>query len=402
MPWNTSDAVAQRRAFVNAALRRTESFAALCRRFGISRQVGYRWRDRFLKEGEQGLQDRPRVAQRPRGRAGRQRWEAAVLKLRRRQPLWGPRKLRAELRRQARRAQLPSERTIARWLCAHDLVRAPRRRSLRGPAVQPPARTVARRVHAVWTIDFKGDIRTGDGMRLRPLTVRDQFSRYLLMVRVLPQTTGEAVRAALRECFGRYGLPRVIRVDNGPPFGRTGALGLSKLSAWWLRLGIQVEFSRRGCPQDNGAHEQMHRVMKAHTARPPAATAEQQLRRLQNFRRYYNERRPHEALGQRTPAQVFRPNTRLYAEPRPLRYPAQMQTVVLAENGKLFWLGRQRRIGEAFAGELLGLKPQQAASARPREEVIAVYWGRQLIGELHAHDQTDLRPAYWVQSGKSR
>jgi hypothetical protein len=252
----------------------------------------------------------------------------------------------------------------------------------------------------VWTVDFKGHFRTGDGVYCRPLTVRDLFSRYLLLAEPIRRVTTEAVRQEMLACFRQHGLPRVIRVDNGAPFAGVGALGLLRLSAWWWRLGIQVEFTRPGKPQDNGAHEQMHRVLHAATACPAAASWAAQRRRLRAFCRWYNERRPHEALQQRPPAALYRASPRRYAPPKPLRYPAAWRTLVVGANGKIYWAGRQRRIGQAFAHECIGLKPRRRPGVAS-EEVMDVYWGRQLIGALHASDATDLRAAFWKKSPKS-
>ena len=227
------------------------------------------------------------------------------------------------------------------------------------------------------------------------MTIRDSFSRYLLLARPMRVVTADAVRQVMTRCFRRHGLPRVIRVDNGSPFAGLGALGLSSLSAWWWRLGIQVEFTRRGKPQDNGAHEQMHRVLKAETAQPPAATWAGQVRRLQKFCRYYNEQRPHAGLGERTPSEFYRPNPRAYAVPKPLRYPSTWPTYLVGANGKIYWGGRQRRVGDAFAREWIALKDVAVSRQKPAGEVVEVHWGKQLIGELHLHDHTDVRPAYW-------
>jgi hypothetical protein len=243
-------------------------------------------------------------------------------------------------------------------------------------------------------VDFKGDLKTRDGQRHKVLTIRDLFSRYLLCLTPMSETTTDAVRRVMQRCFQRHGLPRVIRVDNGPPFGGWGALGLSRLSVWWSRLGIQVEFIRRGCPQDNGAHEQMHRVLQAEVATPAAASRTALVARLRRFQQDYNELRPHAALGQRRPADLWRPNRRRYRVPAPLYSPPGAQPVCLGSHGKIYWQGRQRRIGEAFAGELLWLR-EKPASTRRHGKIAEVFWGRQLIGELHASDLTDLRPAVW-------
>lgn len=327
--------------------------------------------------------------------ARRGRWQEAILELRRRHPHWGPKKLRVLLQRQQRGAQLPSERTIARLLLAGGFVGRRKQRSRSGPRVEALERTEAARCNTVWTVDFKGHFRTGDGALCRPLTVRDLFSRYVLMSEHVPQPSEAVVRQAMIPCFQRYGLPRVIRVDNGSPFAGVGALNLSALSVWWLRLGIRVEFTRRGKPQDNGAHEQMHRILKQATARPPAANLQEQERRMREFCQEYNEIRPHEGLGQRTPSEVYRKSPRGYRELERLRYPANWITRRASRNGVIKWAGRPRLVGRAFIHEYLGLKPKKALGADEINDVVHVYLGPQLIGEIHRHDLAGMRPARW-------
>jgi hypothetical protein len=219
------------------------------------------------------------------------------------------------------------------------------------------------------------------------LTVRDQASRFVLVVRAVRQPSERIVRRVLTGLFRRYGLPRTIRVDNGPPFGGCGALGLSCLSVWCMRLGLRVEFSRPACPQDNGAHEQMHRVLKAETAQPPAANTRAQQRRFVRWCRTYDYCRPHAALDQQTPATPYCPSPRPWPDRLPAwRYPADWSVLHLAANGRAWWADRQRFIGRAFVGERLGLRPRAHG-------VVEVYLGPPLIGTLHPRDLAGLRPA---------
>ena len=383
MPWNITDKEDSRRRFVDAVLARCGSFAALCRAHGISRQCGYKWWRRFQRDGRRGLQERTRGP--GRYRRLRARWWARLAAWRRRHPTWGPLKLRTQLCLQGTRP--PSARTLGRWLASAGLVRRCPRRARPGPLVPAPSPWPARRATDVWTIDFKGRFRTGDGARCEPLTVRDQASRFVLVVRAVRQPSERTVRRVLTGLFRRRGLPLTIRADNGSPFGGGGALGLSRLSVWWLRLGLRVEFSRPACPQDNGAHEQMHRVLKAETARPPAANARAQQRRFARWCRIYNHHRPHAALAQQTPASRYRPSPRPWRARRPAwRYPAGWTVLQLAANGRAWWAGRQRFIGRAFAGERLGLRPRAHG-------IVEVYLGPYLIGTLHPGDLAGLRPA---------
>jgi transposase InsO family protein len=252
---------------------------------------------------------------------------------------------------------------------------------------------MGRGVHApkasneVWTIDFKGWFRTGDGKRCEPLTVRDLFSRYVLAVVLLPNQSDAAVRRAMVQIFRRYGLPKIIRVDNGAPFGGKGALGLSRLSVWWLRLGIVVEFVRPAHPEDNGAHEQMHRVLRADVAKPPAPSVAAQKRRLRAWIRCYNHVRPHEALGQRVPAKIYWPSNRLMpVQLSPVEYTCGWQRRRVRNRGHIKWHGRERFIGRAFVGQRVGLKTVA-------DGVHEVYFQQQLIGLLYARDLSGMRPA---------
>ena len=384
MPWETKDAQKLKWNLVQARLVRRETMSALCRRFGISRQCGYRWWARFAREGRRGLEEgshRTAAAEQL-----QRRWKARVLALRRRQRTWGPRKLRWTLAAWFPRGPYPAERTIGRWLREAGHTQRRVRHSRRGPRETPPPAAAAVAPNDVWTVDFKGPFRTGDGRRVLPLTVRDLATRCILAVRHVPRADERSARAVLRRVFRRYGLPRVVRVDNGTPFGGTGARGLTTLSVWWLQLGIQVEFIRPGCPQDNGAHEQMHRVLKSATATPPAPNVVAQQRRFDRWRQHYNWHRPHEALGLQVPAKAYQPSARRWsATPPESDYPAGYTSLRLDAKGRCHWAGRQRHVGRAFVGQTLGLLRRQT-------DVTDVYLGPYLLGQLHHCDSAGLRP----------
>jgi hypothetical protein len=249
--------------------------------------------------------------------------------------------------------------------------------------------TVATAPNHVWTADFKGWFRTCNGQRVEPLTIRDLFSRYVLRIRLLPDQRWQPVKTVFAGLFQQYGLPRVIRTDNGGPFASTGPAGLSRLSVWWTKLGIQVEFIRPGHPEENGAHEQMHRVFKAETTRPPAPTRQGQQHRTTSWVRTYNHLRPHEALRQEVPASRYRKSSRRLArQPHVWNYPAGWSQRQVRSNGEIRWRGRRRFVGEAFVRQRLGLKPLST-------EVQAVYFGSLLIGHLHDDDPGAMRPAVY-------
>lgn len=387
MSWLAGSLLSTRERFVLAALAEREPFAQLCRRFHIARSTGYKWQRRFRLQGRVGLRDRSRRPHRsPRLLA--RRWQTALRRLRRRHPTWGPRKLHARLRRLHPRVRLPVPRTLTRWLRRLKLVPTRPRHQRQGPRLPPLRRTVARSPNDVWTIDFKGWFRTGDGVRVEPLTVRDLKSRFLLDIRLLPNQSDAHARRALARVFGRHGLPKVIRVDNGAPFGGCGPRGLSRLSVWWRRLGIRVEFGRPAHPEDNAAHEQMHGVYQTEIADRPAGHPSAQQRRSDRWRASYNQLRPHEALGLRPPAEYHRRSPRRLPERLPAWiYPLAWCQRRVNSDGRLYWQGRQRFIGRAFGGEIIGLHRRQAG-------VWKIFLGSDLLGLLYQQDRSpSLRPA---------
>jgi len=384
MSWKELSSFVRRLQFVKSALKAQQSMSQLCRRFGLSRKSGYKWVARFQQEGPRGLRDRGCRPHRSPRRTSSE-WLVRIRRLRRRYRSWGARKLGARLHKEYPDQAVPRARTIGKWLRRMKLSRRQRRHGPRGPWIRPGGLTVARRSNQVWTVDFKGWFRTGDGRRVEPLTVRDGFSRYLLTVRLLKDQSWRPVCRVFLHLFRVNGYPAVIRVDNGSCFGSTGPAGLTRLSAWWTALGIRVEFIAPGHPEQNGAHEQMHRVFKAETTRPPSCHRRAQQRRTERWVKIYNRIRPHEALGQRAPAEVYRPQggpTRRVL----LSYRQGWAVRRVRSNGEIKWQGRKRFVGEAFVGYPVGLK-----SASPgRWEV---YFARLLIGELWGSDRGGMRPA---------
>lgn len=393
MTWKKLSCVIRRLRFVKLASQAQRSMTQLCRQFGYSRRVGYKWIKRFERDGLRGLKDqstRPRCCPTQIS----QKWLRRIRRLHRRHRSWGSRKLAARLYLEYRSDRAPAVRTISRWLKRMGLNRRVRRRSRRGPQLKRQPLTVAQRNNQVWTVDFKGWFRTQDGRRVEPLTVRDLFSRYLLSIRLLKDQSWEPVRREFLRLFGRYGYPEVIRVDNGGPFGSNGPAGLSRLSAWWTALGIAVEFIAPGHPEQNGGHEQMHRVFKAETTRPTSQHLRAQQRRTDRWKKTYNRVRPHEALGQRTPAEIYHPG-RIGRRLAKLRYRAQLSVRRVRSNGQIKWNGKKRFVGEAFVGYPVGLQQPRAGKGR-------VYFANLLIGEIWETDQGGMRPARQVRRSGSR
>jgi transposase InsO family protein len=368
--------------FIGAVQAGSLPFATVCRQFHLHRSTGYRYWRRFQQHGPAGLAPRSR-APLCHGRARSAHWRVRLRELRQQHPHWGPKKLQTLLPPRTR----PSVATLGRWLRQLGLSGRRRARPRRGPLLPAPPLTVPRRSNDVWTVDFKGSFLTGDGSRVHPLTVRDLFSRYVLCVRAWPHQRQEPVRRVFARLFARHGRPQVIRCDHGVPWASSGPLGLSGLSVWWWRLGIRVEFTGKGRPDQNAAHEQHHRVLKAETALPPAARPQGQQRRFDRWRSDYNHRRPHEALGQRAPARKYRPRPGspvcLAAEPS---YRAAEAVRRVHPNGEIVWEGRRRFVGDALAGQPVGLY-------RLSQGVWSVRFLHLELGHLHRTDAGAMRPA---------
>lgn len=338
-----------RRQFVLAAVAPGANVSELCREFGISRTHGYKWIRRFKAEGEAGLKSRSRRPISPSGISGEM--VMRIVELRHQHPKWGPKKLRQLLLNAGAAGDVPSVKTVARVLDRVGLprIRKPRRR-LR-IVVRESQELDVNGPNDVWTVDFKGWWRTLNRRRFEPLTVRDAFSRFLLCLEMLGSTKAVDAKAAFEELFERYGLPKVIRVDNGSPFGCTSApAGLTGLSAWWTSLGIRVSFSRPAHPQDNGAHERMHVDVAAELEADPSACLAAQQRAADDWRKEFNEIRPHEAISMRTPAQLYRRSSRPYRGVRPPAYPRNWAVRRVTSHGCVRYAGKSIFITESIRG----------------------------------------------------
>ncbi len=354
MPWKETCAMDERIGFVSACVASEEPVTAVCARFGISRKTGYKWLARYRAAGPAGLAERPRRPQRL-ARAIDPETALAIIDLRLCRPRWGPKKLRARLQLDHPEQTWPAASTIGDLLRRHDLV-SPRRRRRRAMAEDRPL-TPASQPGSVWAADLKGWFRTGGGKRCEPLTVSDLASRYLLCCRHVGGTTAAELQPVFEALFKEHGLPRVMRVDNGPPFSAPRGLGgLSRLSVWWLKLGIRPERIAPGRPDQNGRHERLHRTLHEETADPPASSLAAQQRRFDRFRLDYNLIRPHEALAQRPPAQVYAPSPRRW--PAVLLEPAYDADAVVrkvSEQGTIRWQGEHVHVSRALAGEAVAL-----------------------------------------------
>jgi len=292
MPWKETCAMEERMRFVLAAKEAGAVMSQLCAEFGVSRTTGYKWLAQYDAEGVEGLKDRSR-APHWHGRAHDAELVAAVLALHDRYG-WGAKKLRCKLAEQHPDGPVPAVSTIDDWLAKDGRTTKRKRRRSCPPHAQPFA--TASEPNAVWTVDFKGWFRTGDGLRCDPLTLSDAMSRYLLSCQEVARPDHRHVQPVFEAAFCEFGLPLAVRSDNGPPFASTAAGGLSALSLWWIKLGIAAERIAPGKPQQNGRHERMHRTLKHETANPPAATLAEQQARFDAFREIYNPASEHPSV----------------------------------------------------------------------------------------------------------
>ena len=326
----------------------------LCVRHGISRKTGYKWLDRYKAQGAAGLEDRSCAPLSPARRLPVLVSEP-ILALRRSRPSWGPRKLRASLARDHPGSTWPAASTIGDLLAREGLVPPRHRRAKAALAGTPQG--APQQANDSWSADFKGWFRTLDGVRCEPLTVTDNFSRYLLVAYAVPQPTFAEIKPLFINAFREHGLPLALRTDNGSPFASRHALaGLTQFSVWLLKLGIWPDRIAPGRPDQNGRHERMHRTLKAEAATPRCADIATQQRRMDDWRVDFNTNRPHEALGQRCPASLHTRSARSYPELlRPWEYPADHHLQRVSRDGYIKWQDSALYVSEALAREQIAL-----------------------------------------------
>jgi len=354
MPWRVTSPMYLRQRFVLDAEHTPASFAELCRRYDISRKTGYKWLDRYARLGPESLADRShRPDACPHATAPPVIRE--ILQLRRAWR-WGARKLHELLLDAHPGEAVPAIPTIHRILVRHGRVRRRRRSQVRAHPGQP--QTPITGPNVVWSVDFKGQFKLGDGRYCYPLTVQDAYSRYLLACEGLEGPLLQPTQRVFRQLFREYGLPERLRSDNGQPFASCALGRLSQLSVWWLRLGVRPELIEPASPHQNGRHERMHRDLKADATRPAAPSLTAQQRRFDAFRHTFNEVRPHEALDQRRPAMLYGPSDRLYV-PRlqPITYPEHFEIRRVSTNGGIRWNKRWVNVSHILAALPVGLEP---------------------------------------------
>lgn len=354
MPWNTKSPM-DLRVEMMRRLARHERMTDLCLEYGISRKTGHKFKKRFEALGDAGLADLSRAPKFTKKTP--LEVEELVVAERLRHPTWGPKKLKQVLETREQR-KFPSSSALGAILARRGLVQPRRKRHRHAPT--PTALRPAPHPNDTWCIDYKGQFRLGDGTYCYPLTITDQCSRYILGCEGMGAISDEAAREVCEEVFRTFGLPRVMRSDNGVPFASTGLGGLTKLSAYWLRLDIVLERIRPAHPEENGRHERMHRTLKRETTRPARANLLQQQERFDEFVEEFNVARPHEALDMKRPADVFTKSARLLPKKLPeLVYPTHDDVVCVNRSGQIYVAGvGQIPLSSALAGQPVGIREE--------------------------------------------
>jgi len=375
----------QRQRFVALIESGHFTISELCQEFGISRKSGHKWLRRYQEDGVQGLENRSRA---PRSIPCRTEVEVErlIVAERRRRPTWGPKKLHRVLLLKHGIESPPARSTSGEILKRNGLVK-PRRRRPGVFKVDRDDLPPAERVNQVWAVDFKGWFLLGDGSRCDPLTLSDLCTRYLLKVKAQSGQTLGPTQKSFEHAFRSHGLPEIIRVDNGSPFASMGPGGLSRLSVWWISLGIDVEFTRSGCPQDNGSHERMHRTMKKECCQPSSPNRAAQQQRFARWRKDFNWERPHESLDQQTPAERYQASARRLDEGIKTRlYEPHEETRRVSTAGFISLNGNNCFVGEAFQGADVAIKREEKSG------LVSVRYANVRLGNLENSPNARLRP----------
>jgi len=374
MPWMESTTMDAKVAFILDWKSGKYLVSDLCAQYGISRKTGYKWINRFMDGGPDGLFERSHAPCESPHRTPVE-VEQAIVDLRVVHPSWGAKKLIWNLERRRPELELPARSTVNEILKRNDLVLSKRRPRAVGHPGRPSV--VVSKPNDSWSVDFKGQFRTGDGQYLYPLTVTDNHSRYLLDIQGMLGPQLEPTQAALKRLFKEHGLPSRLRSDNGSPFAAYSLGRLSRLSVWLLKLGVLPELIEPGRPQQNGRHERMHRTLKDETTKPPSANARAQQRRFNQFRHEFNNDRPHEALDGLVPADVYKDSSRTM--PSKLlapEYPDRYSVRYVSANGGIRWKNRWVNVSSVLIGEYVGLEEIDDGQWD-------VYFANYRLGRLH-------------------
>jgi transposase InsO family protein len=389
MPWKATDAMSEKERFVMLAQTGRFRVSDLCSDFGISRKTGHKYLQRYGQEGRAGLQERSRRPKRS-PTATTEEVERLILKERRKHPTWGAKKLHDLLLKVHGIENRPHVNTVNNILSRHGMTKQRGRRAGLH-RVRPEHLSEPTRPNEVWTFDFKGWFTLGDGVRCEPLTVCDRFSRYVICCKGQFNQQFQTTFRSCKKLMRYHGLPDIIRVDNGTPFGSVALGGLSQLSIWWIEQGVCVEFIRPASPQENGSHERMHKDLKAEVANRPAPNMGAQQKRFDRWRHEYNHDRPHEALDMLRPAEVYRPSARRLGEKDKIRYPEDYEVKRVSGSGHVSYGGSHFYLGEIYAGCVVGLFEN-------RNGVTELHYANLHLGNLEFNSKDAWKPQALVIS----
>lgn len=352
MPWKECNRIDERLLFV-ARLLDGEKMALTCREFGISRKTGYKIFARYKEFGVRGLEDRSKSSYRHPNKLPFQ-VEKAILRIKQEHISWGAPKIRDKLIKEISIIKPPAVSTIHMVLDRHGLVKRRKRRRYTAKGTEL---SEALMPNALWCADFKGEFKLGNRKYCYPLTITDQRSRYLLACEGLESTKEAFAFEVFENTFKEFGLPVAIRTDNGIPFSSPHALfGLSRLSLWWLRLGISIERIKPGCPQQNGRHERMHLTLKKEATKPASYNFLQQQERFDEFIEVYNNERPHQGIGGKYPGELYTPSAKEFFHPEVPEYPFHDRTILVTRCGRICIGRRKINLSTVFAGQYVGVR----------------------------------------------
>ncbi len=354
MPWSKSTPMDQKTQFIADYLRNTYTITELCQRYGISRKTGYKWIERYIKEGPPGLQDHRRTPKRSPNRTP-QKIVDALLDLRTKHPSWGAKKLLAKVGERHPSWNLPARSTVYQLLEPYGVIQKKRRtRKVGHPG---KSQRMAHAPNDIWCADFKGHFRLGNGQYCYPLTITDQYSRFLIACQSLPSTELTGVKPVFSRVFKEFGMPKYIRTDNGTPFASNSLGRLSRLSVWYIQLGVLPDLIEPGKPQQNGRHERMHRTLKDEATKPPGHSLRAQQRKFNVFQEEFNQDRPHEALGMATPASVYEPSSRpMPSKTEHFEYPDHYEVRYVSTNACVRWNNTYLSISRTCIHQYVGFE----------------------------------------------
>ncbi len=374
MPWRVMSKENEIYKFVSEILdtKRKTSVKEICLNYAISTKTGYKWLHRYEEDGKEGLKDRPHTPKTNPNKISLE-VEKAVIFLKKNYMTWGPKKIMVEFKAEFSHLQPPSVSSIGNILKKNNLTNS--RVYRRHVALTAPLEDCSAPNHT-WMYDFKGWFLVQDGSKCEPLTITDGFSRFLINCQHMNRKRGIDVWSVLERCFLEYGLPTRIRSDNGPPFASLSVGRLSWLSIRLIKVGIIPEWIEPGCPQQNGRHERFHLTLKQETATPPALTIRLQQEKFNQFQQYYNFKRPHEALTQKTPGSIYVPSKRVWdGKFKTPKYPKEYLVRKVGTSGNISWINHAFFISQMLKGEDVGLIEIKVG-------IMAVYFGPILLGEI--------------------